>query len=64
MGKTTIKVSRETLELLKSLKKHPRETMESVISIDSKASLRCGAFGNNSLNKKLKIWEQQERLIA
>ena len=31
LGKTTIKVSRETLKTLRSLKKHPRETMESVI---------------------------------
>ena len=31
LGKTTIKVSRETLELLKSLRRHERETMESVI---------------------------------
>ena len=29
--RTTTKVSHETLELLKSLKRHERETMESVI---------------------------------
>ena len=29
--KTTIKVSKEVIKELKSLKKHPRETMESVI---------------------------------
>ena len=29
--KTTVKVSKEVIKELKSLKKHPRETMESVI---------------------------------
>ena len=29
--KSTIKVSKEVIKELKSLKKHPRETMESVI---------------------------------
>ena len=31
LQKTTIKVSKKTLKELKDLKKHPRETMESVI---------------------------------